>query len=208
MSTFLSIHQHISLQLGPILGFYHYLGKSSIVVGAVVVAQLVERSLPVPYLRASNPVICKKLFPVNCIEKTKIKEKEARNGPFFKTSLIVPPKSWSSLDKEESLACQITSPFNKKMGAFCMATFLIYFKKQLSLLLNGEVIWQSSDSSSSKELHSQIKCPLSLWPDVIFLVNNWATLLFEHPVTLALVYLMVSKVNSLMMISVLSFANF
>ena len=143
-----------------------------------------------------------------CIEKTKIKEKEAGNGPFFKKSLIVPPKSWSSLDKEESLACQITSPFNKKMGAFCMATFLIYFKKQLSLLLNGEVIWQSSGSSSSKELHSQIKCPLSLWPDVIFLVNNWATLLFEHLVTLALVYLMVSKVNSLMMISVLSFANF
>ena len=88
MSTFLSIHQHISLQLGPILGFYHYLGKSSIVVGAVVVAQLAERSLPVPYLRGSNPVIGKKLFPVNCIEKTKIKEKEAGNGQFKKLSKV------------------------------------------------------------------------------------------------------------------------
>ena len=44
---------------------------------------------------------------------------------------------WSSLDKEESLACQITSPFNKKIGCFCKAIILILFKKQPSLLLNG-----------------------------------------------------------------------
>ena len=49
----------------------------------------------------------------------------------------------SSLDKEESLACQITSPFNKKIGCICFN----------SLLLNGEVIWQASDSSLYKELH-------------------------------------------------------
>ena len=34
-----------------------------------------------------------------------------------------------------------------------LITYLIYFKKQPSLLLNGEVIWQASDSSLSKELH-------------------------------------------------------
>ena len=49
---------------------------------AAVVAQLVERSLPIPEVRGSNPVIGKylfieQLFTINCIEKTKIKKKEA-----------------------------------------------------------------------------------------------------------------------------------
>ena len=39
-------------------------------------------------IRSSNPVIGKiyieHLFTVNCIEKTKIKKKEAGNGPIFK----------------------------------------------------------------------------------------------------------------------------
>ena len=42
--------------------------------GAVVVAQLVERLLPTPEVRFSNPVIVKTLYQmysVNCIEKTK-----------------------------------------------------------------------------------------------------------------------------------------
>ena len=46
---------------------------------AVVVAQLVERSLPIPEVHGLNPVISKiyieHLFTVNCIEKTKIKKK-------------------------------------------------------------------------------------------------------------------------------------
>ena len=55
---------------------------------AVVVAQLVEWLLPIPEVRGSNPVIGKnlyieQLFTVNCIEKTKIKEKEAVNGTIF-----------------------------------------------------------------------------------------------------------------------------
>ena len=55
----------------------------------MVVAQLVERPLPIPEVRGSIPVIGKKiyiehLFIVNCIEKTKIKEKEGGNGPFLK----------------------------------------------------------------------------------------------------------------------------
>ena len=51
------------------------------------VAQLVEWSLPIPEVRGSNPVIGNNLywtFTVNCFEKTKIKKKEAGNGPFFK----------------------------------------------------------------------------------------------------------------------------
>ena len=44
----------------------------------VVVAQLVEWSLPIPEVRGSNPVIGKNLLIlniVNCLEKTKIKKK-------------------------------------------------------------------------------------------------------------------------------------
>ena len=48
----------------------------------MVVAQLVERSLPIPEVRGSNPVISKNLFILN----NKNKEKEARDGPFKKNN--------------------------------------------------------------------------------------------------------------------------
>ena len=44
-------------------------------------------------------------------------------------------QAWSSLDKRESLACQITSPFNKKIGCLCKATFLILFAKTTQLIV-------------------------------------------------------------------------
>ena len=56
-------------------------------------------------------------------------------------------KPWSSLDKEESLACQIASPFYKKIGCFCTPIFLILFNKKPGLLLNGH----ASDSSLIKD---------------------------------------------------------
>ena len=58
--------------------------------GEVVVAQLVERLLPIPEVRGSNPVIGKNLyrtFTVNCIEKTKIKKKRPGMAHFFKKKL-------------------------------------------------------------------------------------------------------------------------
>ena len=55
---------------------------------ALVVAQLVGRALPIPEFRSSNPVIGKWCYTINCIEKTKIKKKEARNGPFFLKKLL------------------------------------------------------------------------------------------------------------------------
>ena len=59
----------------------------------VVVAQLVEQSLAIPEVRGSNPVIGKiyieHLFTVNCIEKTKIKKKEAGNGPFLNNGGVI-----------------------------------------------------------------------------------------------------------------------
>ena len=46
--------------------------------------ELAEWFLPIPEVRGSNPVIgeflSEHLFTVNCIEKTKIKKKEAGNG--------------------------------------------------------------------------------------------------------------------------------
>ena len=54
---------------------------------AVVVAQLVDRSLAIPEVRGSNPVIGKiyieHLFTVNCIAKTKIKKKRPGMAHFF-----------------------------------------------------------------------------------------------------------------------------
>ena len=57
---------------------------------AVVVAQLVEGSLPTPEVRGSNPVIGKLLLYYmehlctgNCIGKAKINIKDAGNGPLF-----------------------------------------------------------------------------------------------------------------------------
>ena len=55
-----------------------YLRRKKVTDGAVVVARLVERSLPNPEVRGSNQVIGKNLywtFTVNCIKKTKIKKK-------------------------------------------------------------------------------------------------------------------------------------
>ena len=64
----------------------------------MVVAQLVERLLPMPEVRGLNPVIGKNyiehLFIVYCqlcIEKTKIKKKEAVDGPFKKKLTVNPP---------------------------------------------------------------------------------------------------------------------
>ena len=53
----------------------------------MVVAQLVEWSIPVPEVRGSNPVIGKiyieQLFTINCIEKTKINKKKPGMAHFF-----------------------------------------------------------------------------------------------------------------------------
>ena len=55
----------------------------------MVVAQFVERLYPHNKVRSSHPVIGKLLYRtfVYCIEKTK-KEKEAKNVPFLKSTLI------------------------------------------------------------------------------------------------------------------------
>ena len=39
---------------------------------------------------------------------------------------------WSSLDEGESLACQITIPFNKNIGCFVRQSFNFIFKNNLA----------------------------------------------------------------------------
>ena len=52
----------------------------------VVVAELVERSLPILEVRSSNPIFIKNIYQplVNCIEKMKIKKKRSGMAHFLK----------------------------------------------------------------------------------------------------------------------------
>ena len=61
-------------------------------------AQLVERSLPIPEVRGSNPVIGKSLnwtFYCQLYWKDENKEKEAGKGLFFKKVNIILQNSWT-----------------------------------------------------------------------------------------------------------------
>ena len=67
------------------------IATSKYFIKSVVVAQLVERLLPIPEVRGSNPVIGKNLFIYLtfvycqlCIEKTKIKKKRPGMAHLFK----------------------------------------------------------------------------------------------------------------------------
>ena len=72
---------------------------------AVVVAQLVERSLPIPQVWGSNPVIGKNLFIFNnCLLSTvywkdKNKQKEAGNGPFLNKKIHCNPPNVNPLSQ-------------------------------------------------------------------------------------------------------------
>ena len=57
MAHFLTIEVDIMMQ-----GKTHFLRDKSFILGDVVVAQLVEWSLPIPEVRGSNPVIGKNLY--------------------------------------------------------------------------------------------------------------------------------------------------
>ena len=72
---------------------------SRYIYGAVVVAQLVERSLPIPKVHGSNPVNGKNIFLLNiCLLSTvywkaENKEKEAENGPYLKKIIAITSKA-------------------------------------------------------------------------------------------------------------------
>ena len=73
-----------------LISFISFVQLRNLYMGSGCVAQLVERLLPIPEIRGSNPVIGKNLFILNiCLLSTvywndKNKEKEAGNGPLKK----------------------------------------------------------------------------------------------------------------------------
>ena len=82
----------------------------------MVVAQLVERLLPIPEVRGSDPVIGKKLISnINCIEKMKLKKKRPGMAIFKKMllSLSVDFEAYSN-----SLKCILYSNFGFEHFAF------------------------------------------------------------------------------------------
>ena len=74
---------------------------------------------------------------------------------FMKCSLLFRYQHHGALYKIKRTH-QLTSPFSKTIGCFRKVIFSILFKKQPSLLLKWEVIWQANDSSLSEELHAYI----------------------------------------------------
>ena len=73
----------------------------------MVVAQLVERFLPIPEVRGSNPVIGKKYiehFTVNCIENTKIKKKRPGRAQFLKNKTKLSLKQFRKKSRRKNVA--------------------------------------------------------------------------------------------------------
>ena len=65
---------------------YIFKGRSLYLLRVVVVAQLVEWSLPIPEVCGSNPITSKVFIEYSLLStvlKRRKKEKEAGNGPFF-----------------------------------------------------------------------------------------------------------------------------
>ena len=84
------------------------------------VGDLVERSLPTPEIFGSNPAIgfflwnlCKPI--ADCIEKTKIKEKEAGNGPFLKINVAANWRQHQRKIQEEAMEQEIVANTEKEL---------------------------------------------------------------------------------------------
>ena len=92
----------------------------------MVVAQLVERSLPLQEVCSSNPVIGKKyiehLITVNCVEKTKMK-KRGQDWPFLKKYYGIKLTYCFSFSGRQKSAIEI---------GLLSANFFDYFKIQPS----------------------------------------------------------------------------
>ena len=82
----------------------------------MVVAQLVEQSLPTPEVRGSNPVIGKIYMYYQLYWKDEIKEKRGRERPNFKTFHI----KGSYLDKLEREYFCLIDTVHMQLGA-CQA---------------------------------------------------------------------------------------
>ena len=115
---------------------------------AVVVVQLVERSLPTPEVRGSNPVIGKiyieQLLTVNCVlvEKTKIKQKRGREWPIFKNTGIATPES---CDRQHTKKIWMQIDLNKQLKL----TYTYYLKQSSNVFF---IILQIKEIPANYEL--------------------------------------------------------
>ena len=122
---FLSSNEHYQLKAISNISVRE-LHVLKIEVRAVVVVQLVERSLPTPEIHGSNPVIGKfyKLLTVfNLYWKDENKEKEAGRGPF--------------LIKSKYFLFYLTKPVKKYYNRLC---FSIFLQKGRLLEMNNPVL--------------------------------------------------------------------
>ena len=71
------------------------------------------------------------------------------------TSECVILSSWSSLDKEESMACQLTSPFNKKIGCFLKGHLLYFVLKTTQPIVK---LWSYLTSQWLREWERESVC--------------------------------------------------
>ena len=121
-------------------------------------AQLVERLLQIPEFRGSNPVINQQLYwtlcTVNCIQKTKIKEKESGNCPFKKSiwEVVISQIFWEC---SERLLPGVPNPANAE-------DLDRHRRKQENL--KEHTAWQKQLSMSLKTSTSMIKTWLRLTP--------------------------------------------
>ena len=115
-------------------------------------AQLVERSLPIPEVRGSNPVIGKNLyrtFTVSCIEKTK--KKEAGNGPFLQKTFRFILRNEGSFD--QLIILQLTAK-----GSFLSATLLTLEQRHSSVDLSAVPGSNPKHTIHAYSIYSHILC--------------------------------------------------
>ena len=148
---------------------------------AVVVAQLVERTLPIPEVWGSNPVIGKNLFIYwtfvycqLCIENTKIKKKAAGFGPFFKKTLIkfaddwirtvdlykLSHNRWSSLCLFVGSKALTVSAF---LSLLSIKSTLLCQSISLSRLRKSPKIWLKSSAYSVANVNLSMAAVIAQW---------------------------------------------
>ena len=118
------------------------MGLKNITSRAVVVAQLVEWSLPTPEVSDSNPVMGKLLYQtlnclptVNCIETTKINKKRPRMAHFLRIlhPIFKSIRNFVKISPAKFLESRSTSDADKKM--YCLIFTLVAYQR--NILENG-----------------------------------------------------------------------
>ena len=148
----------------------------------MVVAQLVERSLSIPKVCGSNPVISKKInwtFTVNCIEKTK-KAKESGKGPSLNL-LHSSVKDVSSIRRLTTFG-NVFHFANKEKTVISKwvftGIFFWYFQKILQFLHQYNVKNVHPESGSGIRTHDLIECEPLCYSH--FEHSDWLFKLFNH----------------------------